>query len=78
MIEQEVNEITYGLYDEGFQDGQFAMITSIEKLGLITAEMADMLRGVLFGDVRFTDFFSNEGAAIKAKQATDKIMSMRP
>lgn len=76
MNEQEVNEIVYGLYDEGFLDGQFAMIKSIEKLGLITGAMADMIRGVLFGDVKFTGYFSNEGAALKAKQATEKILKL--
>ena len=76
MDEQKLNEITYALYDEGFQDGQFAMITSIEKLGLITVQMADLLRGVLWGNVTFADYFSDSSADIKAKQAAEKIREL--
>lgn len=76
MIERKVNEITFGLYDSGFIDGQYAMISSIENLGLIKSEMADLLRGVLSGHIEFKDYFSDKGARIKVDEATKEIMNL--
>lgn len=76
MTEQEINEIAFGLYDDGFRDGQYAMISSITNLGLINEPMADMLRGVLAGHQIFKDYFTHNGASAKAKHATEKIMGM--
>ena len=75
-IEEQLNEITFGLYDQGFLDGQHAMISSMVNLGLIREEMGGLLQGVLSGKVNFMEYFSNIGASKKAMEATKKIMEL--
>lgn len=49
MNEDELKEIIAGVYSEGFQDGQLAMIQTFEDAGLINQTLASIMAHIPTG-----------------------------
>ena len=51
----ECEEIVTGVYSEGFQDGQLAMIETLHDLGIVNKRMARFLRTIPCGGEAMVD-----------------------
>jgi len=75
-IEEEVNEVVFGVYAQGFTDGQIAMVHSMKDLGLITDAMGDLIMLAVKGYGQFDEHFRSKPGEAEARIATRKIMGM--
>lgn len=70
---EEIDELLFGLFDDGVLYGQLAMIESIRDLGLINDNMAAMIRNAIVYDLSFEQHLRREDQEEKMRDVMEQL-----
>lgn len=70
---EEIDELLFGLYDDGVLYGQMAMIRSMQDLGLINDNMAAMIENAIVCDRSFEQHLQREDQKEKITYAMERL-----
>ena len=70
---EEIDELMFGLFDDGVLYGQLAMIQSMQDLGLINDAMAAMIRNAIVYDRSFEQHLRREDQKEKMRDVMEQL-----
>lgn len=70
---EEIDELLFGLYDDGVLYGQRAMIRSMQDLGLMNDNMAAMIRNAIVYDRAFEQHLRREDQEEKMRTVMEQL-----
>lgn len=75
---EEIDELLFGLYDDGVLYGQRAMIRSMQDLGLINDNMAAMIENAIVYDRSFEQHLRREDQEEKMRTVMEQLEKLTP
>lgn len=68
-----VKDILGGVYSEGFEDGQKAMIRAFNNYGLINEQMAELMYGLIYGETDLDAYYDEKREMAVVAQVCDAL-----